>query len=139
MTKDEIKQFINLAFLEAQKALDIGEVPIGSIIINKNKKIVGRGYNKTEKLSDPSSLAEIIAIRSATKRIKDWRLVNHIIFTTIQPCEMCMSAIIEARMQQVFYGSKNTKRRNKTKQIKSRLSRNLKCEDLLKKFFKSLR
>ena len=139
MIKIEIKKFINLAFVEAQKALDIGEVPIGSIIINKNKKIIGKGYNKTEKLSDPTAHAEIIAIQSATKKIKDWRLDDHIIFTTIQPCKMCMGAIIEARIQHVFYGSKNTKRRNKTKQIKSRLSRNLKCEDLLKKFFKSLR
>ena len=120
------EKWMNAALQEAEKAFYAQEIPVGAVVI-KDNVIIGRGYNQCESLHDPTAHAEIIAIRSATKRIKDWRLDNHIIFTTIQPCEMCMSAIIEARMQQVFYGSKNTKRRNKTKQIhKKRSDRKIK-------------
>ena len=67
VTKIEIENFISLALIQARKALSMGEVPIGSIIINEHKKIVGVGYNKTEKLSDPTAHAEILAIKSAAK------------------------------------------------------------------------
>ena len=139
VTKIEIENFISLALIQARKALSMGEVPIGSIIINEHKKIVGVGYNKTEKLSDPTAHAEILAIKSAAKKLGDWRLDGHIIFTTIQPCEMCMGAIIEARIEEVYYGSTNTKRRNKTKSIKSQLIKHAECTNLLKEFFKDLR
>ena len=117
----------------------IGEVPIGSVIVNKHKEVVGVGYNKTEKLSDPTAHAEIIAIKSAAKKLGDWRLDGHVIFSTIQPCEMCMGAIIEARMEEIYYGSTNTKRKNETKLVKSQLIKHAECTNLLKEFFQDLR
>ena len=139
MTKIEIENFIHLALIQAKKALHIGEVPIGSVIVNKDKEIVGVGYNKTEKLSDPTAHAEIIAIKSAAKKLGDWRLDGHTIFTTIQPCEMCMGANVEARIEEVYYGSTNTKKKNETKLIKSQLIKHTECTNLLKEFFKDLR
>ncbi len=139
MTKIEIENFIGLALVQAKKALRIGEVPIGSVIVNKHKEVVGAGYNKTEKLSDPTAHAEIIAIRAAAKKLGDWRLDGHVIFTTIQPCEMCMGAIIEARMEEIYYGSTNTKKKNEAKLVKSQLIKHAECTNLLKEFFQDLR
>ena len=97
------------------------------------------GYNKTEKLSDPTAHAEIIAIKSAAKKLGDWRLDGHVIFSTIQPCEMCMGAIIEARMEEIYYGSTNTKKKNEAKLVKSQLIKHAECTNLLKEFFQDLR
>ena len=112
MEKEDIEKFIDLAFEEALKALKNNEVPIGAVIVNKEKIVVGKGHNQTETLKDSTAHAEILALKSASKKINDWRLDDHIIFSTIEPCEMCMGAIVEARIKEVYYGSKNTKRKN---------------------------
>ena len=117
------KQFIQEIVDEAKK-----------VLVNSNTKEF-----KTEKLSDPTAHAEIIAIRAAAKKLGDWRLDGHVIFTTIQPCEMCMGAIIEARMEEIYYGSTNTKKKNETKLVKSQLIKHTECTNLLKEFFKDLR
>ena len=108
-----------MAFEEALKALKNNEVPIGAVIVNKEKIVVGKGHNQTETLKDSTAHAEILALKSASKKINDWRLDDHIIFSTIEPCEMCMGAIVEARIKEVYYGSKNTKRNNIEKKIKA--------------------
>ena len=101
MNKDEITYYMELALKEAKKAEKINEVPIGAILIDNKKNIIGRGFNKSEGLSDPTAHAEIRAIRSACRKKKDWRLDNSILFTTIEPCEMCMGLIIEARIKTI--------------------------------------
>ena len=104
MEKEDIEKFIDLAFEEALKALKNNEVPIGAVIVNKEKIVVGKGHNQTETLKDSTAHAEILALKSASKKINDWRLDDHIIFSTIEPCEMCMGAIVEARIKEVYYG-----------------------------------
>ena len=103
MEKEDIEKFIDLAFEEALKALKNNEVPIGAVIVNKEKIVVGKGHNQTETLKDSTAHAEILALKSASKKINDWRLDDHIIFSTIEPCEMCMGAIVEARIKEVYY------------------------------------
>ncbi len=139
MEKEDIEKFIDLAFEEALKALKNNEVPIGAVIVNKEKIVVGKGHNQTETLKDSTAHAEILALKSASKKINDWRLDDHIIFSTIEPCEMCMGAIVEARIKEVYYGSKNTKRKNIEKKIKASMVENMNCQNLVKQFFKNLR
>ena len=112
---------------------------IGAVIVNKEKIVVGKGHNQTETLKDSTAHAEILALKSASKKINDWRLDDHIIFSTIEPCEMCMGAIVEARIKEVYYGSKNTKRKNIEKKIKASMVENMNCQNLVKQFFKNLR
>ncbi len=139
MTDFEIEEFIHLAYEAALEALKYDEVPIGSIVVNEAKVVVGTGFNQTEKLKDPTAHAEILAIKSAAEKISDWRLDNHIIFSTIEPCEMCMGAIIESRIKEVYFGAKNNKRKNGEKKIKSTMIKNSDCQNLIKEFFKNLR
>tara|TARA_B100000427_G_C15127049_1_gene428379 strand:+ start:127 stop:579 length:453 start_codon:yes stop_codon:yes gene_type:complete len=91
------------ALREAEKALKIDEVPIGAIIINKDK-IIGRGFNQVESLNDPTAHAEILAITSAANTNDDWRLNECSIYVTKEPCFMCYGAIINARISSIFYG-----------------------------------
>ena len=93
---------MNLAIIEAYKALDIDEVPIGAVIL-KDNKIIGKGYNQTENLKDPTAHAEMIAISQASHSIGDWRLNKTTLFVTKEPCPMCSGAAIMARLGRVVY------------------------------------
>ena len=88
---------------EAKKAYKIDEVPIGAIII-KDDTIIGTGYNQMEALKDSTAHAEIIAITAASNKLGDWRLNSTSMYVTKEPCMMCIGAIINARIQNVFYG-----------------------------------
>lgn len=96
------------ALREAKKARDINEVPIGAVVV-LDGKIIARGHNKREITNDPTTHAEIIAIRKASKKLNNWRLVNCEIYVTIEPCLMCMGAIINSRISSVIYGAKDAK------------------------------
>lgn len=91
------------ALREADKALKMDEVPIGAIIIKKDK-IIGRGFNQVENLNDSTAHAEILAITSAANANGDWRLNNCSIYITKEPCVMCYGAIINARISKLYYG-----------------------------------
>ena len=89
------EKWMRFAINEAIIAFDDGEVPIGSIIVYKNK-IIGKGYNQVEKLNDPTAHAEMIAITSAANSLSDWRLNECMIFVTKEPCPMCAGAILNS-------------------------------------------
>ena len=91
------------ALKEAEKALKLDEVPIGAIIVNKDK-IIGRGFNQVESLNDATAHAEIIAITSAANTSKNWRLNACSIYVTKEPCLMCFGAILNARIEKIYYG-----------------------------------
>ena len=97
-----------LALLEANKAYDLEEVPIGAVVI-KDGRIIGKGYNQTEQLKDPTAHAEIIAITSAANTLNDWRLIDCEIYVTKEPCSMCAGAILNARIKSVFFGAYDEK------------------------------
>jgi tRNA(adenine34) deaminase len=96
------------AIKEANKAIKLNEVPIGCIIV-KNHKIIARSFDTMETDNTVLSHAEIKAIRIANDLQKDWRLTDCDLFVTVEPCVMCMGAIILSRMKSVFYGVQNEK------------------------------
>jgi tRNA(adenine34) deaminase len=92
------------AYQEAIKAFDEGEVPVGSVIV-KNGSIIGKGYNRTEKLPNATAHAEIIAISAASSTNNSWRLDNSTLYVTLEPCLMCLGAILQSRISTVVYGA----------------------------------
>ncbi|CCK81181.1 tRNA adenosine(34) deaminase TadA [Desulfobacula toluolica] len=101
--------YMNLAIKEAIKASQIDEVPVGAVIVDKNKDVIGYGYNCPISSNDPTSHAEINAIRMASRVIKNYRLIDTTLYVTIEPCIMCMGAIIHARIKRVVFGAKDPK------------------------------
>lgn len=98
--------YMTLALKEAKKALKNKEVPVGTVIVKKNK-IIAKAHNKKEKKRDATKHAEIIAISKACKKNKNWRLDDCIIYTTMEPCMMCSGAILQTRIKKIVYGVKN--------------------------------
>lgn len=96
------------ALKEAKKALLIDEVPIGCVIV-KDDQIIARGFNHRETKNDVSSHAEMEAIRKANKKLHSWRLVDCDIYITLEPCMMCIGAIIQSRIKAIYYGAKDLK------------------------------
>ncbi len=98
--------YIDLAIDEGKKALKIGEIPVGAVIV-KNNKIIGRGYNLKENKKSVIGHAEIMAIEEACNTIGDWRLNGAEMYVTLEPCPMCTSAIIQSRISKLHIGTFN--------------------------------
>ncbi|WP_268898751.1 tRNA adenosine(34) deaminase TadA [Brevibacillus migulae] len=105
---DNHERFMQAAMEEAKKAAEIGEVPIGAVIV-RDGEIVGRGYNLRETRKDPTLHAEMIAIREASERLGGWRLIGCTLYVTLEPCPMCAGAIVQSRVEQVVYGAADPK------------------------------
>ena len=103
------EKWMKFALLEAIKAYDSGEVPIGCVIV-KNSKIIGKGYNQVESLRDATAHAEMIAITSASSTNEDWRLNDCFLFVTKEPCPMCAGAILNSRIKAIIYGISDNER-----------------------------
>lgn len=101
-------KYMKAALLEAKKAEQLGEVPIGAVIV-KDGQIVGHGYNRRETDNDPTAHAEMIAIREASEQLGSWRLNDCNLYVTLEPCPMCAGAIIQARIDKVVYGTEDPK------------------------------
>lgn len=102
------ERYMRLAIEEARKAQELGEVPIGAVIV-RNGEVVGRGYNLRETRKDPTLHAEMIAIREASQRLGGWRLLGCTLYVTLEPCPMCAGAIIQGRVEKVVYGASDPK------------------------------
>lgn len=102
------EKYMREALKQAKKAYAIGEVPIGCVIVYEGK-IVGRGYNRRNTDKNTLAHAEITAINRASKKIGDWRLEGCTLYVTLEPCQMCSGAIIQARISEVVMGSMNPK------------------------------
>jgi tRNA(adenine34) deaminase len=100
--------WMGIALREARKAEDRSEVPIGAVIV-RDGIVIGRGYNLRESRKDPAAHAELIAIRKAAKKIDNWRLAGSILYVTLEPCIMCMGAILLARVERVVFGCRDPK------------------------------
>lgn len=101
--------FMREALVEAEKAHQAGEVPVGAVVVDKEGKIIGRGHNLVVAGHDPSGHAEIIALKNASQNLKNYRLDNCTIYVTLEPCPMCSGAIIVARLARLVYGAKDQK------------------------------
>ncbi len=108
MHPDQYEDFMRMALSEAAEAYDADEVPIGAIVVYKNK-IVGRGHNRTESLKDATAHAEMIALTAAYSQRGDWRLDDCYLFSTIEPCTMCAGAAVLSRIKTIVYGAKDPK------------------------------
>jgi len=96
------------ALRAAQRALDIGEVPVGAVAVHEGK-IVGRGFNRNLADSDPTAHAEVVALREAGAALGNHRLENCDLFVSIEPCAMCAGAIVHARIRALIYGADDPK------------------------------
>lgn len=96
------------ALRTARGALDVGEVPVGAVVIHEGK-VIGRGFNRNLNDSDPTAHAEIVALREASAALGNYRLGDCDLFVTIEPCAMCAGAMVLARIRQLVYGADDPK------------------------------
>ncbi len=106
MTQDE--KYMKEAIRQGKKAEAVGDVPIGCVIVYEDK-IIARGYNKRNKLHTTLAHAELLAIKKASKVLNDWRLEGCTMYVTLEPCQMCAGAIVQARIPKVVIGAMNPK------------------------------
>lgn len=143
--------FMRQAIIQAKKAAKIGEVPIGCVIVYDNQ-IIGRGYNRRNTDKTTLAHAEITAIKKAGKVIKDWRLEGCTLYVTLEPCQMCAGAIVQARIPRVVMGALSDKAgcggsvmnilENPDFNHQVKVERGVlqeKCSEILKTFFVDLR
>lgn len=99
---------MNLAIEEAKKAAEIGEVPIGAVIVYKDE-VIAKAYNLRETTQNATTHAELIAIQEACKTLDSWRLEETTLYVTLEPCPMCAGAILQSRIPRVVYGARDMK------------------------------
>ena len=102
-------KFMNIALSEAKKAAQKAEVPIGAVLVGKNNEILAATHNLTVTLNDPTAHAEILALRQAATKISNYRLPDHVLYVTLEPCVMCVGAMVQARLAKVVYGASDPK------------------------------
>lgn len=111
-------KFMKAALKCAEKALEEGEVPIGAVVVCKGK-IIGRGHNRRTKKQMATAHAEIEAIDKACRKQKSWRIPECEIYITLEPCPMCMGAILNSRIKKVYFGAYEAKGRSMTNELAS--------------------
>ncbi|MCH5340154.1 MAG: tRNA adenosine(34) deaminase TadA [Acetatifactor sp.] len=151
VVKNIQEKYMKEALKQAKKAYALGEVPIGCVIVHEGK-IIGRGYNRRNTDKNTLAHAEITAINKASKYIGDWRLEECTLYVTLEPCQMCAGAIVQARIPEVVMGCMNPKAgcagsilnilempqfNHQVSVTKGILEQE--CSDLLKLFFTELR
>jgi len=100
--------FMSAACREAEAAFDEGEVPVGAVV-ELGGRIIGRGHNRVEALGDATAHAEIIALTAASNHVGDWRLNGCTLYATLEPCLMCLGAILQSRVSAVVYGARDSR------------------------------
>ena len=139
-------KYMQIAIKEAKKAAKRGDVPVGAVIVYKNK-IIAKAHNKKQLRKNSLKHAELLVINKACKKLKTWHLDECTIYVTLEPCMMCTGAIIESRIKKIYYATKSDKygslnkitEKNKTKmQINEGIYKK-ESIDILKKFFKEKR
>lgn len=108
MTDQEDIRWMEAALREAERAYDLGEVPIGCVIV-KDGRCIARGYNQVETLKDATAHAEVLAIGAASSALENWRLSGATLYVTLEPCPMCAGAILNSRISRIVYGSPDTR------------------------------
>lgn len=98
------------ALTMADKALSENEVPVGAIIVNSKNEIIGQGWNQPISNKDPTSHAEIMALRQAARAVDNYRILDATLYVTFEPCVMCAGAIVHARIKRLVYGATDPKR-----------------------------
>ena len=102
------ERFMRLAIAEAERALAHDDVPIGSVVV-RDGELVGAGHNERELRQDPTAHAEVLALREASRAIGSWRMLDCVLYVTLEPCAMCAGAIVLGRVPRVVYGCADPK------------------------------
>ena len=149
MTPDE--EYMTKALELAAKAYELGECPVGAIVVDPEGKIIGEGYNLREQLQSPTAHAEILAIEQAAKALGSWRLSGCTLYVTLEPCPMCAGAVMNSRLKRLVYGAFDDKngacasvvnlfeeRFTHIPYVRSRILME-QCGDILTRFFRELR
>ncbi|HWT22833.1 MAG TPA: tRNA adenosine(34) deaminase TadA [Solirubrobacteraceae bacterium] len=102
------EHFMGLAIAEAERALGHDDVPVGAIVV-ADGAVIGAGHNERERRQDPTAHAEILALREAAGRLGSWRVLDSVLYVTLEPCAMCAGAIVLARVPRVVYGTADPK------------------------------
>ena len=105
---DRDEWFMRLALREAQRALEHEDVPIGAVVVREGE-LIGAGHNERELRQDPTAHAEMIALREASAAVGSWRVLDSVLYVTLEPCTMCAGAIVLARVPRVVYGTTDPK------------------------------
>jgi tRNA(adenine34) deaminase len=100
--------FMRLALREAERALEHDDVPVGAVIVREGE-VIGAGHNERELRQDPSAHAEMLALREAARAVGSWRLLDTVLYVTLEPCAMCAGAIVLGRVPRVVYGTTDPK------------------------------
>jgi tRNA(adenine34) deaminase len=100
--------FMRLALREAERALEHDDVPVGAVLVHDGE-VIGAGHNERELREDPTAHAEMIAIREAARTLGSWRLLDTVLYVTLEPCAMCAGAIVLGRIPRVVYGTDDPK------------------------------
>ena len=103
-----MRKYMQAALEEAKKAAQLGEVPVGAVIV-RDGEIISRGHNEVETRKDPTAHAEILAIRRAAEKLGGWRLIGCQMFVTTEPCSMCAGAIVWSRIEKLHIGTMDPK------------------------------
>ncbi len=103
------EEYMQLAIEEARKAQSKGEVPVGAVLVDADGDILAAAHNRPISLADPTAHAEILALRDAAARLGNYRLLSTRLYVTVEPCVMCMGAIIHARVSMLGYGTEDPK------------------------------
>ena len=148
---EEERHFMKMAIEEAEKAQELGEVPIGAVLVHKGE-VIARGYNLRETTQKTTSHAECIVIDQANEQIGSWRLEECTLYVTLEPCPMCAGAILQSRIPHLVYGAYDPKagcagtlmnllddeRFNHRTSIQSGVME-VECREMLSSFFRNLR
>ena len=129
--------FMSLALEEAKKSEAKGEVPIGAVLV-LNNEVIARAHNQPITLNDASAHAEILALREAGEKLKNYRLLDTTLYVTLEPCPMCFSALVQARVKRVVFAAKTTGVQNHHFEMTEGVLAE-ECSALLQKFFQARR
>jgi len=108
MEHERDEEWMKAALGEARIAQAHGEVPVGAVIVHQDR-VIGRGHNERESTQDPTAHAEMIAIREAAHTLGSWRLLDTVLYVTLEPCPMCAGALVNARVPRVVWGCNDPK------------------------------
>ena len=145
------EEYMEKALELAREAASRGEIPVGAVVVDKDGKIIGEGFNRREELQSPTAHAEVLAIEQAAKTLKNRRLLDCTLYVTLEPCPMCAGAVMNAGLKRLVYGAFDDKNGacasvatlfdEKFTHIPMVRSRVLKerCGEILSEFFKDKR
>lgn len=152
MKFNDIDNYMNMALDLGKDAFAKDEVPVGAVIVSAHGEILAEAYNLKESNHDACAHAEVLAIQKASERLKGWRLLDCSIFVTLEPCPMCLSAILQARIKNVYFGAYDRKggalslgyNFSKDKRFNHKFNiyggyKHFECSQLISNFFRSKR